>query len=40
MSTLPGVDFYRACGYEAEPARTFTIGEKVAINFVPMRKTL
>lgn len=40
MSTLPGVGFYRARGYEAGPGRMFTAGANVAIEFVPMRKSL
>ena len=40
MSTLPGVEFYRACGYTAAEPRVFTVGDGVAIEFVPMRKQL
>ena len=38
MSTLPGVDFYRGCGYAAGRRTTFLIEEGVAIDFVPMTK--
>ena len=40
MSTLPGVEFYRACGYIAGEPCMFTVGNGVAIEFVPMRKQL
>ena len=40
MSTLPGVSFYRACGYLPGTPVSFTVGEGLGIEFVPMRKTL
>ncbi|MBA2622921.1 MAG: GNAT family N-acetyltransferase [Chthoniobacterales bacterium] len=38
MSTLPGVSFYETNGYLPRPRTTFTVGEDVEIEFVPMRK--
>jgi GNAT superfamily N-acetyltransferase len=39
MSTLPGVEFYRACGYvAADPI--FYDAASVALEFVPMKKML
>jgi GNAT superfamily N-acetyltransferase len=40
MSTLPGVSFYRACGYISGEPATFVVGEAVEIEFVPMKKLL
>ena len=39
MSTLPGVEFYRACGYVATDP-IFYDAAGVALEFVPMKKTL
>jgi hypothetical protein len=39
MSTLPGVEFYRACGYVAADPIFYNAGG-VALEFVPMKKTL
>ncbi len=39
MSTLPGVEFYRAAGYVAGAPTSLTVGEGVEIGFVPMRKS-
>jgi len=39
MSTLPGVEFYRACGYIATD-RIFYDAAGVALEFVPMKKAL
>jgi hypothetical protein len=39
MSTLPGVEFYRACGYAAtDPILYDAAG--VPLKFVPMKKAL
>jgi len=39
MSTLPGVEFYRACGYiVTDPI--FYDAAGVALKFVPMKKAL
>lgn len=40
MSTMPGVEFYRKCGYAAGPLQVFTVGDGVEIPFVPMTKSL
>ena len=40
MSTLPGVSFYRACGYDSGEPASFTVGQGVEIDFVPMKKAL
>jgi len=39
MSTLPGVEFYRACGYVATD-QIFYDAAGVALEFVPMKKAL
>ena len=39
MSTLPGVDFYRASGFSATDSIIYDAGG-VSLDFVPMRKTL
>ena len=39
MSTLPGVEFYRACGYAATD-QIFYDAAGVALEFVPMKKAL
>lgn len=40
MSTLPGVRFYSAWGYISGEPVTFTIGDGVQVNFVPMKRAL
>jgi GNAT superfamily N-acetyltransferase len=40
MATLPGLKFYRACGYEGDERVEYEIGGGVRIEFVPMRKDL
>jgi len=39
MSTLPGVEFYRACGYIVTNP-IFYDAAGVALKFVPMKKAL
>src|SRR4051794_16078635 len=39
MSTLPGVEVYRAAGYVAGAPTSLTVGDGVEIGFVPMRKS-
>jgi GNAT superfamily N-acetyltransferase len=40
MSTLPGIEFYRAAGYVAGAPTSLTVGDGVEIGFVPMQKSL
>lgn len=40
MSTLPGVSFYKACGYSSGEPAVFAVGDGVEIDFVPMKKIL
>lgn len=40
MSTLPGINFYRAHGYEGDQQVELGVGEGVAIGLLPMRKRL
>ena len=40
MSTLPGIRFYRACGYEEFDRVELEVGENLTIGLVPMRKYL
>lgn len=40
MATLPGLKFYKACGYEGDERIEYEIGDGVRIEFVPMRKRL
>lgn len=40
MATLPGLKFYKACGYEGDVRVEYEIGDEVGIEFVPMRKDL
>lgn len=40
MSTLPGLNFYRALGYVGGERVTYDLGNGVSIDFVPMRKQL
>jgi N-acetylglutamate synthase-like GNAT family acetyltransferase len=40
MSTLPGVAFYSACGYAKIGERRFQLTDTIAIDFVPMTKSL
>jgi hypothetical protein len=39
MSTLPGVEFYRACGYTATDLILYDAAG-VPLKFVPMKKAL
>jgi N-acetylglutamate synthase-like GNAT family acetyltransferase len=39
MSTLPGVEFYKACGYEGKDRLEYDVNG-VKIEFLPMRKQL
>jgi GNAT superfamily N-acetyltransferase len=39
MSTLPGVGFYSSCGYVSGERTTYTVGDGITIEFVPMRKS-
>jgi len=38
MSTLPGVEFYRACGFSSDDSILYDAGG-VSLQFVPMKKT-
>jgi GNAT superfamily N-acetyltransferase len=40
MSTLPGIKFYRACGYEECDRVELEVGENLTIGLAPMRKRL
>jgi GNAT superfamily N-acetyltransferase len=40
MSTLPGIKFYRASGYEGSGQVELEVGSGVSIGLVPMRKEL
>lgn len=40
MATLPGVNLYRACGYEGDERVEYEIDDDVRIEFVPMKKEL
>jgi N-acetylglutamate synthase-like GNAT family acetyltransferase len=40
MSTLPGLNFYRALGYVGNERVTYDLGDGISIDFVPMRKAL
>ena len=40
MATLPGLKFYRSCGYEGGERVEYEIGEGASIEFAPMRKEL
>lgn len=40
LSTLPGVKFYKACGYTEEGHIDLDLTENVKLGFVPMRKEL
>ena len=40
MATLPGVDFYAACGYAAQGCYELSLGEDVRLELIPMRKEL
>lgn len=40
MATLPGLKFYRACGYEGNDRVACDLGDGVSIEFVPMKKEL
>lgn len=40
MATLPGIKFYRACGYKEQGAYALELIEGVKLELVPMRKEL
>jgi len=40
LSTLPGVKFYKACGYTEQGNIELDLTENVKLGFVPMRKEL
>ena len=40
LSTLPGVKFYKACGYSEQGTYDLEVLEGVKVGFVPMRKDL
>ena len=40
MATLPGVDFYRRCGYQGDTIEPYMAPDGIAIRFVPMRRRL
>lgn len=40
MSTLPGVEFYKACGYAEQGNYDLELAGGVTVQFVPMRKDL
>ena len=40
MSTLPGIKFYRTCGYIGDNRVELEVGEGVSIGLLPMRKEL
>ncbi|HEX6285722.1 MAG TPA: GNAT family N-acetyltransferase [Pyrinomonadaceae bacterium] len=40
LSTMPGVKFYKACGYSEQGTYDLQVTDAVKIEFVPMRKEL
>ena len=40
LSTLPGIKFYKACGYTEQGNYDLELTPDVKIEFVPMRKEL
>jgi len=40
LSTLPGVKFYKACGFAEQGAYELELVDRVKLGFVPMRKQL
>jgi len=40
MSTLPGINLYKACGYEGEERTELEVGDGLTIGLLPMRKEL
>jgi len=40
LSTLPGIEFYKACGFVETGTLTLDLTESVKLDFVPMRKEL
>ena len=40
MATLPGLQLYRACGYEGDVRVEYEINGGVKMEFVPMRKQI
>jgi GNAT superfamily N-acetyltransferase len=40
LSTLPGVQFYKACGYREQGSIDLDLTENIKLGFVPMRKEL
>jgi GNAT superfamily N-acetyltransferase len=40
LSTLPGVKFYKACGYSEQSSYELQLTEEVKLEFLPMRKQL
>jgi GNAT superfamily N-acetyltransferase len=40
MSTLPGIELYRACGFEGSEPITLDVGDGQKIELLPMRKEL
>ena len=40
LSTLPGVKFYKACGYAEQGSIDLDLTENIKLGFVPMRKEL
>jgi hypothetical protein len=38
MSTVPGVNFYHACGLHFRKANDLVLGDGVEIEFIPMKK--
>ncbi|MDT5121888.1 MAG: hypothetical protein QOC96_1370 [Acidobacteriota bacterium] len=40
MATLPGLNLYRACGYEADERVEYEIEDGVQIEFIPMSKVI
>jgi GNAT superfamily N-acetyltransferase len=40
MSTLPGIELYRACGYVGDNRAELEVGDGLTISLLPMRKEL
>lgn len=40
LSTLPGVEFYKACGYAEQGSLDLDLTDNIKLGFVPMRKEL
>jgi len=40
LSTLPGIEFYKSCGFVETGTLTLDLTDSVTLDFVPMRKEL